>query len=636
MISFSLPKSKLVNMATILLCSLSLMFILCVGSILLISKSLYDEREDYTQEIIANSLLSGIPYALITNDRATLKGIMDAQAIYEEVYSIEVKDTNGNVLYKIDSNRSKAVKVMKQNYVILDNRDAPLLEEFDSEEYVPAPLGQLTIYFTNDYSESAYRKVMAISISILLFSMFVVLTFTLKFSRTIQRDLKLIMAGLKNIKLGTNYSIEESKIEEFGNIQAMIHATAKGIEEKNNKIKTALQHENEARQSEESSTLYRDDLIKRVSHDIRTPVSIIVGMLQLITTHVDRETMDVTTVDQLDMCLNSSFVLQSIVEELLDFSQFEKLEVSNNAEPTNIYQIRLALDSIYEKSCEEKGLKFVSVISQAEVNEIGFYIVDGKKVIRLLENILDNAVRYTDYGVVTLKFILSENCLTLVVTDTGIGMSGEAVLNIFKKYYRVGKPETTKHSGRGLGLSYVKTICEVLGAEIQVDSKEGVGTSMTVSIPVSVHLPKPEIRDITYCDMSDFNCLIIDNEIPLCKLLSAYLKPYKMSCKYESIPELGYQALIDTTPDIVFVDYHMDGMDGKRLAMRAQSNDSGATTYIAITADHHPDTLNGLKEYFHEVLTKPIDVKQLDRILNSQRTSKIEVKRMLDGLKKDT
>ena len=236
---------------------------------------------------------------------------------------------------------------------------------------------------------------------------------------------------------------------------------------------------NQAEKSNEAKT----DFLSSMSHEIRTPLNAIVGLSEMISEGTDIEEM---RKDSKDVLLASQNLLE-IVNGILDINRLEanKMEIINynynlKEEIDNI--IRMIKIRIDDKPIDLK-IKYDERIPS---NLYG----DKEKIKRILTNLLTNAVKYTDEGIVELKVESKNNkdiCeLNFSVKDTGRGMKEEMLPNLFTKFNRLDEDKDTDIEGTGLGLAITKSLVELLDGKITVDSTYGVGSIFTVTIPQKI------------------------------------------------------------------------------------------------------------------------------------------------------
>lgn len=242
------------------------------------------------------------------------------------------------------------------------------------------------------------------------------------------------------------------------------------------------------------ANLAKTNFLRRISHDIRTPLNGIVGMINLS----ERYSNDT---DKLYECkekvLTSLDYLLSLINDILDTNKVESGTLVLENKPFNLIDIINKIIAIVETNCEQHNLQFYGGKDMSKIIHRNF-VGSGEYLNRLLMNIASNAIKYNrEGGSVTLYCteLSSDDTHALyefVCKDTGLGMSEEFQKHAFEPFTCEGKPTTTGYNGTGLGLSIVKDIVEMMHGTIQMESKENVGTTFKILLPLQID-PNPQI-----------------------------------------------------------------------------------------------------------------------------------------------
>jgi len=221
----------------------------------------------------------------------------------------------------------------------------------------------------------------------------------------------------------------------------------------------------------------RKDFVANVSHELKTPITSIKGFSETLLDSSEED--EETRTKFLKIINEESHRIKLLIDDLLILSKLEKDELE--IEPIELSTKKLFEDirPIIEQKAEEKDIKFECILS----NEIIFE-AEPEKIRQILINLLANAINYTpSSGTITLQASETEKEVCLSVSDTGIGMSKDALSRIFERFYRVDKARSRDTGGTGLGLAIVKHIVEVHQGWIEVDSEIGEGTTFNVYLP---------------------------------------------------------------------------------------------------------------------------------------------------------
>lgn len=228
--------------------------------------------------------------------------------------------------------------------------------------------------------------------------------------------------------------------------------------------------------------IMKDEFISTVSHELRTPITAIRGYLYFIFDDSRRIIDDVTKKD-LENIRFSSDLLSKLVDDILEVTRIEQGKVKLVLDSINIKPIINEIIGELKIKAQEKNLK---VIYQ-ETETLQNALVDVVRLRQILINLIDNAIKYTPQGKVTITSIFDDKDkkIKIKVADTGLGMSAKVREGLFQKFYRIRTKETADISGTGLGLWITKNLIERMNGEIYVDSIEGTGSVFTVILPVA-------------------------------------------------------------------------------------------------------------------------------------------------------
>lgn len=252
---------------------------------------------------------------------------------------------------------------------------------------------------------------------------------------------------------------------------------------------------------------------------------------------------------------------------------------------------------------------------------------DMSKVKQVVLNILTNAAKYTDKGKIEFNITcvnrtdINKCLLYIAVKDTGRGIKKENIEKLFNKFERIDEDKNTTIEGTGLGLAITKSLTEMMGGKITVNSKFGEGSTFRVYLEqeiISMEIPEgtTEEIEIDYTKHIGKRILIVDDSKINLKVANQILKPYNFNVK---LVESGYEALEcleSGTFDLILMDIMMPKMNGIETLRRLKKIDGFDIPVVALTADAIEGTDEKyLNAGFDDYLSKPIDRYALDRVL---------------------
>jgi len=223
----------------------------------------------------------------------------------------------------------------------------------------------------------------------------------------------------------------------------------------------------------------KKELVTNVSHELGTPLTAIKGYLETLT----EDETDGDKLKYLHIITRHTERLINIIKDLLTLSRLEEKKESDFDEQTDIREIFSNVIPLFQDRLEAKGLRLEYAIDPDLKSIKG----DPFKLEQVFINLLDNAVKYTEKGEISITLSNEHDGITIMVKDTGIGIPGKDLDRIFERFYVVDKSRSRAGGGTGLGLSIVKHIILLHGGKISVDSKIGHGTAFTLFFPSSIN-----------------------------------------------------------------------------------------------------------------------------------------------------
>lgn len=378
---------------------------------------------------------------------------------------------------------------------------------------------------------------------------------------------------------------------------------------------------NTAKDAAERANRAKSDFLSSMSHEIRTPLNAIVGFSECILNENDLES---AKGDAKDIIMASQNLLE-IVNGILDISKIEadKMEIIESE-----YNLKENLDSLVKLMIPRIGEKPIEFKTQFAPDIPNVLYGDGAKIKQIITNILTNAVKYTERGIIAFEVncINKDNTCSLVISveDTGRGIKEDKIGTIFNKFERLEEDRNTTLEGTGLGLAITKRLVEMMGGKIVVQSKYGAGSKFTVYL-------KQEIRNtpmrqektysvtVTNADFSNKKVLVVDDNRINLKVATRMLEPFKVIVEEcESGVECLSRIKEGAQYDLIFMDDMMPRITGTETFHELQKDPSFKTPVVVLTANAIEGMRDKyLQEGFTDYLAKPIDKLELDRVLGT-------------------
>lgn len=382
----------------------------------------------------------------------------------------------------------------------------------------------------------------------------------------------------------------------------------------------------EAKAETERIMQQRERLLLTITHDIKAPAASIAGFIDLLAEYVDRP----KAIGYLKSIGGSAQHLLQLVSALLDYHQLESGKVEIHEESFSPATLIRECVGGMQPQALEKGLLLESNINVAD-NMV--CRSDAFRIKQIVNNLVGNAIKYTDEGKVTVSTAYMSGRLTIGVADTGCGMTPEEQQRVFNAFTRL--PGAQRKEGVGLGLSIAREIVERLGGSINLVSRKGEGSKFTVVIPMEMANGNDDKAETTIdieidetaeagAGISQSNenrnsgdkslriLIVDDDKLQQQLLLEMFARVEGILLDITSTTHAceAIQLAHDIKPDIVFTDIEMPEMNGNEIMKRIRENGM-AMKFVAITA-HEPSIMPKLRnEGFDACLFKPFSVQTL-------------------------
>ena len=385
----------------------------------------------------------------------------------------------------------------------------------------------------------------------------------------------------------------------------------------------------------EKASKAKTDFLSNMSHDIRTPMNAIIGITTLMKNELHEPEKLAEHLGKLE---SSGQLLLGIINNILDMSRIESGKTILNVEKMNLPQQISQLDSIIRQQAGQRSQTFTVSTNMQHEN----VLADPNRLNQVLMNILSNAVKYTPNGghigleIDELTHTEHYTKYRFVVQDNGIGMSEEFQKTLFEPFTREEKSGTNKVQGTGLGMAITKSIVDLMGGTIHVESTTGKGTRFEVVLEFPIDAEADTVQETqvppeeeeTASPLSGMKFLCAEDNAINAEILEMLLEANGASCTICANGQEIVDAFASVKPgdyDMILMDVQMPVMDGLEATRRIRSSENplGKTIPIlAMTANAFLEDMQKSREAgMDEHLSKPVDISALEQTVKRFRVT---------------
>jgi signal transduction histidine kinase len=411
------------------------------------------------------------------------------------------------------------------------------------------------------------------------------------------------------------------------------------IQEQYKIIEGALQSALEANETAKQANQAKSAFLANMSHELRTPLNAILGYSEMLAEDAEAAG-HADIVPDLQKIQTAGKHLLGLINGVLDLSKIEAGKMRLYLETFDVARVVEEAAVTARPLVEKKGNRFEIRCPE----DIGSIREDVTKVRQVLLNLLSNAGKFTENGVVTLDVHRETghagNWVFFRVSDTGIGMSPEQVGRLFETFVQADAGTMKKYGGTGLGLAITQKLCRLMGGDIQVGSAPGKGTAFTVRLPgeienfdgdatsvrlstqTGVRIAAPEAVAPAPTRGGQPRLLVIDDDPAVCDLMRRICAKEGFEVVTAGNGREGLALARERRPDLITLDIVMPGMDGWEVLQEIRGDPALKRTPVVVVTIVD-DRSRGLSLGASEYLVKPIDHERLISVLEGYRAGAV-------------
>lgn len=344
-----------------------------------------------------------------------------------------------------------------------------------------------------------------------------------------------------------------------------------------------IREKKRAKEAEEAKSAF----LANMSHEIRTPMNGVIGMAELLMDEPISE--DVR--EKVKIIKSSGTSLLALINDILDYSKIEAGKLEFDISKFSFKDLLTEISAVFQIISSKKNINFNLMVSP----EVPTYLEgDLMKLKQILQNLINNAVKFTEEGEVGLELSVLERdgdlcIIEFKITDTGIGISRENIKKLFHKFSQADESTSRRFGGTGLGLSICRSLVDFMGGKIMVESTEGKGSTFIFSLPFSIATQEEATSQEAFKGAIEvpkgLNVLLVDDNSLNIKVAERFLKKLDYTYDVATNGKEAVEAVENSSYDIVFMDCHMPVMDGYQATKTIIKNHGDTRPYIiALTA----------------------------------------------------
>ena len=392
-------------------------------------------------------------------------------------------------------------------------------------------------------------------------------------------------------------ALQTRLLSAFSQLDELNQSLENRIDEKTRSLEQALQQTRNANKA-------KSQFLANMSHEIRTPLNGIIGTCEnLLVGDLPEDTYR-----RVDVIAQSASNLSMILDSILDWSKIEAGKMQIEQIPFGLSDLLEGVACLHRPAAEKKGLQLYLHHSDDLPDCVKG---DPGRLNQVLNNLLSNAIKFTDKGDVSLSAYYNNERLTLIVADTGIGISPQSQAHIFEQFEQADSSTTRHYGGTGLGLPITKKLVDLMGGELRLESEPERGSQFIIALPFAPATNEPAGTEKQVFEVRKGAVILVveDNDINA-RIVIDLLKHYGLKCLRAKDGQQALNIVQKRSFDLILMDCQMPVLDGfaATRAIRKLEGPAKNTPIIALTANAYKEDIAACHEAgMNDHVSKPIN-----------------------------
>jgi signal transduction histidine kinase/ActR/RegA family two-component response regulator len=532
-------------------------------------------------------------------DRRTLRAPMAALANSERVVSATLTDVAGRPIATYRRAGGPARRELREIRA----------EVVDEGRRV----GQLSLTVESPSLTPLLPQFLALTFALLFGGIGVALFLARSLARRVIAPVQTLSEAMHDVAAGGSFApvTVDAKDELFESLNESFNHLLGKLGEREDELKRAMRELEQARDAANAANVLKTQFLANMSHEIRTPLNGVLAMADVMAMGELARSQR----ERLEVIRQSGALLLAVLNDVLDLS---KIEAGKLSLARDDFELEPALAGLRDTYAAEAGTKGLALDFSIAPNATGWWRGDAERLRQILGNLLSNAVKFTPAGAVEAQVDVNPDtgALRLVVRDTGVGIAAEKLPGLFEKFTQADNSATRRFGGTGLGLAICRELTRMMGGSIDVESREGGGSTFTVELPLQQGEASAGPAPADARQESGLRLLAAEDNPTNRQVLAAVMNSLGIDIDIVPDGEQAVEAWRVGGYDLILMDIQMpvmDGIEAARAIRAAEAKQGGVRTpIVALTANAMS---HQIAEYtaagMDGLVAKPIEIAKL-------------------------